>query len=643
MPDSFMPDVEVHIAFNAGYNTPAASRVWTDVSQYVELSDEIKIEFGRRDERSVADANTLTLSLDNSDGRFTANRVGSPYYPNVKLGRPIRVRVTPPGGSTSTRFVGFVDEWPVEWDGSDRYARAQVRASSRLARLGLSTKLRSAIEQTVLASSPYLYWTMGDPAGSSAASESSGNNGAQLAVTAWENTPGAEYALTFGNATGPATDGLTAAQFNGLASRFQSPPTDDNVFTGEYLRAQHGIAGGVLSVRMAILALNTGLPQGTGGDPGYAYLYDGNDDGTIGLTIDEAGSVCLRTNPQGADVFTGPPLVDELTHDVVIVLNPGVDIEVWIDGVLYGSGATAATSLVKPGGVLAIGRGFNGTISHVALFPTALSSTEIAAQAEAVSTGFAGERTDERLVRALGWVGVPATEVDAETGDETMTYQLTTGMSAVDVARECEATESGVLFDSPNGAVVFHNRTHRYTATAAATLDMASQHVESDYLPKLDRSTLANDVTVENPTTDEKARLVDTTSSDEYGVATASATSVAESFEPLRQKAAWLINAYAEPGIRVPSLTVDVLAHQGLTPSAGTLLAVTAGDLLALTNAPTQADTADPAYFVEGYSERIGPESYEITFNLSPSHPALSVLVLDDVDRGLLDTGTLAL
>ena len=93
---------------------------------------------------------------------------------------------------------------------------------------------------------------------------------------------------------------------------------------------------------------------------------------------------------------------------------------------------------------------------------------------------------------------------------------------------------------------------------------------------------------------------------------------------------------------RVPSLTVDVLAHQGLIPSAQTLLGLTVGDLLAVTNAPTQADTTDQSYFVEGYTESIGPESYEISFNLSPTYPTLNTFVLDSATRGLLDTGILA-
>lgn len=63
------------------------------------------------------------------------------------------------------------------------------------------------------------------------------------------------------------------------------------------------------------------------------------------------------------------------------------------------------------------------------------------------------------------------------------------------------------------------------------------------------------------------------------------------------------------------------------------------GDLLAVTNAPAQADTTSPSYFVEGYTESIGPESYEITFNLSPTYPTLSTFVIGDATRGQIETG----
>ena len=132
MPTSnYMPDVKVEIAFNAGWATPAASRTWTDVSAYVDLEKLITITWGRSDERSTADPNQCTLTLDNRDGRFTAGNAGGAYYPNVKVNRPIRVKADPVDGSETVRFLRYVNGWPTEWsDGTDATAYAPISASS---------------------------------------------------------------------------------------------------------------------------------------------------------------------------------------------------------------------------------------------------------------------------------------------------------------------------------------------------------------------------------------------------------------------------------------------------------------------------------------------------------------------------------
>lgn len=890
MPDPYMPDVQVEIAFNAGYTTPDASRTWTDVSDYVELEDKIAIGFGRQDERSTADANNLTLTLDNSDGRFTAglqhlaNRVvdpnmtgdagswsplGSPgfqiqvqgnapgqtnskaltlytsgtyqqvqepefpvtpdsewrvqaygwvqstatgtgdllaaiwffdsagafisavgptwspsdagagwiqreatgtapantatakvvvrgtagltsgaylidavkvqqvnpYYPNVKVGRPIRVTATPPknilagaapsvlgaatltsgvsydgdtwhrvqpttnlngvryqaaladlvdgetytasveiandtgdaqtvtldwcdtpstamvlqpgtrarlyatgtradytstfrfmdvvaanganflvrapmltpgtaqveyrqdAGSTSTRYVGFIDEWPVEWDGTDAYAKATIRAASRRARLGLSTKLRSMPEEAILAARPVGYWTLGDPADSTAAADSSGRLADPLVVT--DQAGMASPAIVFGNATGPGTDGLTAAEFA----------------DGQYLEGTPSTAP-----RAFHAAFRTTVDAGS-------VMRVGN------LNIYVEGGGALRANLNGGgSTLTGPDVNDGATHDVVLTFAPAGTCELYVDGVLVDSD----TGGTDPSGALRVGIGFTGTIAHVAYYDATSSTPD----AEGIALAVAGtaERTDERLTRLLGWAGVAASEISTQTGDETMTYQLTTGQSVVDALQEVESTEGGVLFDGADGRVTFHNRSHRYLAATEATFDMASQQVESDYAPKLDRTTLVNDATVENPTTERSARYSDSDSIDEYGVASTTATSVVDDDDRLQQKAAWLVTSYAEPRPRVPSLTVDLLAQVGGTPSAADILALTVGSRVTVTNQPAQADTTDADYFVEGYTEAIGPQSYRITFNLSPTYPSLSTFVLNNETRGKLDS-----
>ena len=89
-------DVSVEVAFTSGYSTAAADRAWTDVSAYVEGDEAVSISYGRGDQFATIDANQCSLTLDNSDGRFTPGNAAGAYYPNVRLGRPLRVRVRTP-------------------------------------------------------------------------------------------------------------------------------------------------------------------------------------------------------------------------------------------------------------------------------------------------------------------------------------------------------------------------------------------------------------------------------------------------------------------------------------------------------------------------------------------------------------------
>ncbi|MFD5573973.1 LamG-like jellyroll fold domain-containing protein [Streptomyces cadmiisoli] len=79
----------VEIAFGYGLTTPGP--VLTDVTQYVDLARGISITRGAQDELSETQPGTCTLTLDNTDGRFSPDRPSSPYYPNVKKAVPIRV------------------------------------------------------------------------------------------------------------------------------------------------------------------------------------------------------------------------------------------------------------------------------------------------------------------------------------------------------------------------------------------------------------------------------------------------------------------------------------------------------------------------------------------------------------------------
>ena len=112
----YVSDTKVEIAFDSGFRTPEGDRTWTDVSDYAEMTalDGIQITRGRSDEISGIEPSTCTVTLDNSDGRFTPRNAAGAYYPNVKRGRPLRVTVTH-DGVDYVRFTGYVAQWPVQW------------------------------------------------------------------------------------------------------------------------------------------------------------------------------------------------------------------------------------------------------------------------------------------------------------------------------------------------------------------------------------------------------------------------------------------------------------------------------------------------------------------------------------------------
>ncbi|GAA3550872.1 hypothetical protein GCM10022419_033950 [Nonomuraea rosea] len=84
-----MPSVWCEIAFT---RDASGSLLWRDVTDYVEWDQGVRISRRRSHELDEVQPGTLALTLDNSDGRFTAGRTSSPYYPNVTLNRPIRIR-----------------------------------------------------------------------------------------------------------------------------------------------------------------------------------------------------------------------------------------------------------------------------------------------------------------------------------------------------------------------------------------------------------------------------------------------------------------------------------------------------------------------------------------------------------------------
>ncbi|WP_328941515.1 hypothetical protein OG259_07530 [Streptomyces sp. NBC_00250] len=101
-----MTRVTVQCGF--GYSAVAPDLAWTDITQFVKLtaSEGISITRGASDELADTQTGTMTLELDNRDGRFTPGRAG-PYSPHVRRSCPVRVIATILEGKNHCTQPGF--------------------------------------------------------------------------------------------------------------------------------------------------------------------------------------------------------------------------------------------------------------------------------------------------------------------------------------------------------------------------------------------------------------------------------------------------------------------------------------------------------------------------------------------------------
>jgi hypothetical protein len=534
----------------------------------------------------------------------------------VKLNRPIRVTGTPVDGGAQVEFLGFIDEWPIEWtDGTDTTAYVTVSASSRLSRLGTQQNLKSIVESAILADSPVAYYTLGEPAGSTEANDSSGGRALRLEIT---RNPSNASPIVFGNAIGPGTDGLTAAQF--AAGDYLRSPGTATAYAGVSIEACFSAA--VTPVPDAILALLE--PSGS-----TLSLQLGQVDGKVGTAINN-----------GAGLTTSGSMCDGNTHHACATWD-GTTHSLYVDGALIATQAVAGTPQV---GTLSLGQNLVGVEAHVAVFGSALSAAQVAAHASAALTGYAGDTTSARLIRYAGYAGVPSAEISSETGQTTVQHIDTTDKQPVELMRVMETTEGGVLFDGRDGLLYFQNRAHRLTEASLFTLNMAQHMVESDYSPKMDRTTLVNDVSAQDVTGQFTAHVFDAQSRNtDHGVATASVETASQDDDEPLFLASWMVYKYKQPAVRIPSLTVNCLDQVSKTPNCAAVLAANVGDKITVSGRPSQDTSSSASFFIEGYTRVYGPESCKTTFNVSPSSPDDTTLVIGDASRGVIGTNPVAL
>jgi hypothetical protein len=381
---------------------------------------------------------------------------------------------------------------------------------------------------------------------------------------------------------------------------------------------------------------------------GIAHADWGDTSYAVALGVSATGKLTGIETKYGSVDFSlasAATVSDGLTHHAALRVTDTTGDTVaslFLDGVVVASTTLTGTwrrrlqRLFGGGGI--VNSCYAGTLSHVAVYDTPgteISDARIQQHYLSGSTGFSGERSDQRITRLARYAGMPSSDVAVETGLSTsIVNQDTGGQTPLSLMQDVTSTENGVLFDSGDGKLTFHARSHRYNVASSLTLYAGG--LLTGLEPRLDDQGLVNDISASRPN-GVSVRSVDTASVSEYGLYREEIQLLTTDDNEVFDAASWKVYVASTPQVRVP--TAGVLLNLANTAQATAILALEIGDRITLANLPSQAPASSMDFFIEGWTETITADSYQFAFNLSPASLS-GVWQLDSSVYSVLGTST---
>jgi hypothetical protein len=604
----------VEMAFGADLtDITGAGWTWYDVTDDVRHGETVAVTQGRADNVTQTPTARCAYSLNNAAGNYTPlNPIGI-YYPTVTLNTPVRQRFTLDGVTWYTRYQGYVEAMPPRYDTSAKVKIVPVTALGMLNRIaGRKKPLRSplfrAITAIALVGGLTALWALED--GSSSSVGACAVSGvASMAVGGDPNT------VTFGATSDlPGSAAVVNVGYHGtLSADLHTQPLSGYLGVRLWFKVDPGteaqIASQPLVLTLAGAGTSTAIQVNFNGTMvGSSVRVDLISPGSPGdgLTLDTWTNI--NVNP-----------FDGAWHEMFLEYaesGGGVNGTLYVDGVSGATGTVASTTLNPVSkALLTANLGPTSVDSYSML---ALGTDPAAVPLYTAGLGYAGETADARLTRLCGEEGIDLTLAGTST--------TTMGPQGIDtllnVLRECEATDHGVLYDGFGPGIGYQCRSVRYDAATALTLDMGAspEQVAPPFEPAFDKQGVHNlyVVTRKGGSSATYEKVAGPRGTAAIGVEDTTATVNTDSDGPLYEHAGWLTNLETIGGYRYPTLSPNLMAVPSL---AADLLAAGAIGYRVTVNNPASNTVDYPPdsveLFAEGWTETTSASTWDVTANCS--------------------------
>lgn len=455
-----------------GPDDPDSALIPVDITAYV--NDNLQLPtstFGRQTDLSTVDPGQFTIVLNNQDDRFTPGNTTSPYYPGWRTGMRLRMRETI-GYRTFTLADGNMLQPAVtiQTPGSDQ--TVTVVATDRIGRLQQGRRFIGTLAEYILYNGGDALWAY-YPCNESLMPlhDVSGNSNAPplaqrgLGTSSFAVTSQAPLCLPGQGSPVLADDTSTLTLEGGLG-----------------VNAGINVVATIPDVRTQVNAniAATNLPSGqyltvvvwvNNNPPPAPY-----DLTTFGLQIATLNATMLmgidgigRLNMTVSNGFTGSANTGVLplsgwTPIAIRYSWSAPSVEVWVGSSRYSvaiSGSPPASdhlsSIIMPQ--------LQCSLGHVQVYLGTAAQWDIAqmtSQIQMAQSCLAGQYTGQRIETAALYAGIASGELSAvDTGISVTSRASLAGKTALDVMREAETTEQGLLH-AYGRQLVFHDRTRRY-------------------------------------------------------------------------------------------------------------------------------------------------------------------------------------